>query len=183
MKSNLIDLIYESQAIERTGLYIGRFSSVTIGHKKVIDIMSSNHLKSYVLLVSGKKTKGDKKNPFPEKIILKMLRKVAPKNVKIKVVDTGFLPKAIEKINIKNSKISIYSGPDRLEGYRKQKKYFPEWYDIKIYNSEMMAPRQKEISGTKLRQHIKNNDFESFKMIAPQEIWSMFDELKKYMEK
>ena len=159
-----------------TGLFIGRMQGLTIGHATLIKLMGKNHPKSYICLVKGKESSKDKKqNPFSAEIQKEMIDKVKPNNVEVKIVNVGFVPDIINELP--EDKFVLYSGPDRVAGYRNQIKYLDN-KKLKVLDTESILPRKEGISGTKLRNALKDDDKSAFEKIAPKEIHGMFNKLK-----
>ena len=171
----------ESTKDEYSGIFIGRLQGITVGHTKVIDIMSKTHPYNYIVLVKGEKSSGDKqRNPFPFEVQEKMIKKILQNNVKLIVAKSANLEDVLPKLDGKN--FTIYCGPDRLSDYRRYASYVSkQGYIVKVIDTEQMIPRDDSISGTKFRAALKANDFEAFKKIAPKEIHGMFSELQEYL--
>ena len=175
------EYITESSKDDYTGIFIGRMQGLTLGHTKVIDIMARTHPHSYVVLVKGEKSSGNKTlNPLPYEIQEKMIKKVLPDNVELITAKSANLEDILPGMDGKS--FAVYAGPDRLQAYRKYATYvLKQGYNVKVIDTGQMIPRDDAISGTKLRQALKNDDIESFKKIAPKEIWDMFDELREFL--
>jgi nicotinamide mononucleotide adenylyltransferase len=176
------DYIIEKKKEDSVGVFLGRMSGLTIGHMAVINLMSQTHPHSFVVLVKGEKTGQDKnKNPFPLDVQRKMIEKVLPDNVEMIVAKTANLEDIVDQFDSKN--ITVYAGPDRVKDYRKYASYvIKKGYHVQVVDTDQMAPRKGEVSGTKLRESLKTNNLEMFKKIAPEEIWGMFDELREYIK-
>jgi len=175
------EFILESTKDEYSGIFIGRLQGITVGHTKVIDIMSKTHQQNYVVLVKGEKSSKDtERNPLPLEVQEKMIKKILQNNVKLIVAKSANLEDILPELEGKN--FAVYAGPDRLSDYRKYATYIAkQGFNIKVVDTGQMLPRDDSISGTKLRLALKNNDFEAFKKIAPKEIHSMFSELREYI--
>ncbi len=175
------DYLAEETKENISGIFIGRMQGFTVGHMKVIDIMAKTHPHSYVVLVKGEKSSTDtKRNPLPFAVQEKMIKKALPSNVDLTTAKTANLEDILP--NLSGKTFAVYAGPDRLASYRTYAKYaIKQGYHVRIIDTGQMIPRDENVSGTKLREALKNNDFEAFKRVAPKEIWDMFGELKKYM--
>ena len=178
----LLQYIIESSKEDHIGLFIGRMQGLTTGHTDVINLMSKTFSKSYVVLVKGEKSSSDKKrNPLPFEIQKKMIEKVLPSNVDLLVTKSANLEDLLPTIDGKS--FVVYAGPDRVKDYRSYVKYATKLgYKVQIVDTGQMIPRDDSVSGTKLRQALKADDFEAFKKITPKEIWSIYQDLKEYME-
>jgi nicotinamide mononucleotide adenylyltransferase len=180
-----LEMLHEARK-DATGIYVGRFQGLTTGHAKVAKIMSRVHHKGYVLLVKGKKSSLDKeRNPFPEKVQEQMISKVLGPGFKVIILHGSIVEEfkaAIEDGRIQGKEFVVYAGPDRVQDYRKLAKYFKqEGIGLSVVDAEQMVPRTEEISGTKFREALRNDDENAFHTVAPKELWSMFKELKKYV--
>lgn len=157
-------------------MYLGRFSPISSTHKKILE----NALKKYdgVVLVQVKSKTGTPENPFPVELQQEMLHKCFDQyGDRVEYIITGsgnigtILGMAKQNINV------ILCGTDRVEGYRGQ---------LAAANNKDVTveeiPRTDGVSGTKVRQAIKDNDQATFKANTPKEIWPMFDQLKKYID-
>lgn len=144
--------------------------------------MARTHPHSYVVLVKGEKSSLDKsRNPLPFEIQKKMLEKVLPENIKLKISRSANIENLLPELDGKN--FAVYAGPDRVAAYRLYANIaINQGYHIKVIDTEQMLPRDDNISGTKLRKALKDNDFEAFKKVAPHQIWSMFKELQGYIK-
>jgi len=150
-------------------LVIGRFSPLTIAHYNIIN----NALVEYDhVVVNVVKSKVDSANPFPIEIQKKMLERCFQKRIEIVVTETGNLLKSIQKctktINV------VLAGTDRAETYRNQ---LENNKDIEVKE----IPRIDDVSGTKVRKSLTENDFKTFKQNVPNQLWDMFNELKQYI--
>lgn len=181
MHINFKDYLLESSKEDHVGIFIGRIQGLTMGHAKVIDIMEKTHKKNYIVIVKGIKSSQDKvHNPFPLEVQQKMLNKIIGPNTDLVTAPRANLEDLLPKLGSKN--FVIYSGPDRLSGYRSYASdAIKQGFHVKVIDTGQMLPRDESISGTKLRQSLKNNDIETFKKITPQKIWNMFDELRSYI--
>jgi hypothetical protein len=160
------------------GVFVGRLQGLTTGHLKVINIMSKSHLKSYVVVIRGTKSCTDAMvNPFPYEIQDRMIKRVLPSNVELIQINS-----LDDLERFKGKKFTLYSGPDRYRGYQRYAKNVnTEGYKVKVVNTSCNVPRNDNISGTKFRQSLKDNNIDMFKTIAPEEIWDMFEELREYI--
>jgi nicotinamide mononucleotide adenylyltransferase len=151
-------------------LVIGRFSPLTIAHYNIIN----NALEQYDhVVVNIVKSKLDVSNPFPIEIQKKMLDRCFYGQIEIIVTETGNLLKSIQKcsktINV------VLAGSDRVETYKKQ---LENNKDIEVKE----IPRIDEVSGTKVRKSLVENDIKTFKQNTPSQLWDMFQELKEYVD-
>ena len=161
---------YLNEISEGTGVFLGRFQPVTKAHYDIIQKMSKENKNAVVLLVKGKKSSLDTDaNPFDAETQMKMLELIAPKNVKIAIIPTGYYPDYVPQ-----GKIRLYAGSDRIKGYERMGK------DLDLEMVELKRT-DEDISATKVRNAIKEDDEATFKKLTPKEIHSMYNELKDIM--
>jgi predicted ABC-type ATPase/phosphopantetheine adenylyltransferase len=151
-------------------LFLGRFSPLTKAHYKIIDqaIKQYDHVTVNIV-----KAKQDERNPFPIELQKTMLQLCFGNKIEVTVSETGNLVRVLQKpsktINV------VLAGTDRSNNYKDQLKVnAPDVTVVEI-------PRVDEISGTVVRDSLKNNDVSLFKQNTPQEIWSMYEELRKFV--
>ncbi len=163
----------------------------------------SGHVENFeVLGVYAKKHKMDaviysswsqnaKKNPLSPGDKIYFLRKVAPKGVKVS--DDQSLKNSFSILEdlIKNKgykRIAFLVGSDRVSDFNTMKKYAQEWSSgtatLEVISS---GNRKKGISGTDVRNFVKENNFEAFEKILPsrglthQDKLDLFDKVKAGM--
>jgi len=169
-----IDTLISEKTNKTHGIYSGRFQPLTKAHTMIIEKMAKENDSGTVFLVKGKKTSKDKdKNPFDSDIQLEMLKKVLPKNVEVKILPTGFF---IDELNeMSYNHYNIYAGTDRVKMYKGFKKYLDE---DKTLDITTIARTDEDISATKVRDALKNDDEETFKKMTSSKIHSMYEDLK-----
>ncbi len=150
-------------------LFIGRMSPLTIAHFNII----KNALTKYDnVAVNIVKAKMDQRNPFSIETQIKMLKKCFNERIEITTSETGNLIRVLQKpsftINV------VFAGTDRVEDYKQQ---LQDNKDVSIIE----IPRIDDVSGTKVRTALINNDKDTFKKNTPEQIWDMFDELKQFV--
>jgi len=151
-------------------LFSGRFSPPTKAHIAIIE----DALKKYdtVTLNIVKSGKLDEKNPFPYDLQEKIWRSVFPK-LTIQSTNTGNLITALKKAE--NNINVVLTGTDRLNEYKSQLAANP---DIKVVEIKRTT---EDISATKARNAIKNNNRAEFEKNMDRRTWKFYDELKKYV--
>ena len=150
----------------------GRFQPFTLGHKKMFDLAFKKTDYVVVNIVKGRKV-DLAKNPFPSELQKEMIRAIYPtKNIEFTESFSGnlitIMSKSEQNINV------FWCGTDRYESYKTQLQRNP---DLRV---EEIKRSSDDISATKVRKAIKNNDFEAFKKLVPIEIHSYFDNLKQF---
>ena len=152
-------------------LILGRFQPLTKGHEKMINL-AKKESDSIVICVVRARKPDPEKNPIPYDLQVKMIREVYP-DAEIITHSTAnlfsIMQKASHNIN------TIYAGTDRAAAYR----------NIISRNKELSVREVKrtdeDISASKVRQAIKDNDMKTFKQLMDRKLWKYWDELKKYV--
>lgn len=159
----------------------GRFQGFSIAHAKLIEKAQRENPGHIVIvgIVEGVKSSSNiDKNPFTyeerEQYITKIMNSLHIKPLIIKVTN-AYLPDIVEllkeKYDIQVTK--LICGSDRVNGYIQQGL---EQLGVKVESIERNSDddnendRIKSASGTKVRQALKNNDFEAFRYLIPEEI-------------
>jgi len=152
-------------------LILGRFQPLTLGHEKMLKQAYKNSDKLVICIVRARK-KDSEKNPFPLDLQEKMIKEIFPK-ADIITHSTGNLFSIMQKSSFNIN--TIWAGTDRAANYRQTIKYNPELSVSEIKRSD------KDISATKVREAIKNNDIKTFRSMMDKKLWKYFDELRKYL--
>ena len=155
-------------------LIIGRFQPLTKGHQKMIDLALKETDEVYINIVKGKKSEKEK-NPFSLELQEKMLKLVYGDKIHIMNSQTGNVITIINKIQ--DNINWIYCGTDRVQSYKQQLSKMP---DIKIRE---IKRTDEDISATKVREALINDDFASFKKMTDKKMWSLYEELKNILNK
>jgi len=157
------------------GIFSGRFQPVTKAHSDIINTMAKENRKVIIFLVKGKKTSENKtKNPFDSETQKKMLELVSPDNVEIKIISTGFFVDELNELP-DETKFVAYAGSDRIKAYKAYEKYMGGNRTLEV---KEVKRTDKGISATKVRQSLKDNNFEEFKALTDKKIHKMFNELR-----
>ena len=161
--------------VETYGVMFGRFQPLTLGHMRGIEQMINEVDKGIVYIVKGEKSSDDKdKNPFSAETQLKLLKEVLPEHIDAQISKSAFYPDIINEIDAIDFK--IYSGTDRYQTYKKMLIYVE---DIKSAEVIQIKRSDDDISATKVRNALKNNDEKTFKELTPNQIHKFYDELRK----
>ena len=158
----------------KSAFTIGRFQPLTLGHMKMIDELKK-FKKAYIFIVKGKKTSKDKdKNPFDFDLQKEMIKKVAPK-INVIEIPSGFFVNEIEKLPEKE--FYLLCGSDRVKGYERMLNYL----ENKKVNILEIPRSDEDISATKVRQALKDDNKKEFEKMTPKEIHNYYDKLKEYL--
>ena len=159
-------------------LIIGRFSGFHRGHVEVIRKAHLDHPDKPLIIavVVGKKSSADlEKNPFTFEERKNMISKILQKlNIKAGIVEvpSAYIPDLVKMlkeeygVNIKY----VYCGADRLSSYMKQNLESLGIKVVYLERDESAIDPTKSASATKIRNAVKNNDFETFKQLMPDEL-------------
>jgi len=159
------------------GVFVGRMQPLTLAHSKIIEDMSKENDEGIVFLVKGKASSKDKeKNPFDEDTQIKMINLIKPKNITVRVIPSAFFVDELNKYT--NTKFTVYAGSDRVKAYKSFNKYIENGNTLEI---KEIKRTDEDISATKVRESLKNNDEDEFKKLTPVKIHGMFKELKKFI--
>lgn len=163
----------------------GRFNPVTIGHERIYNIINNfpDDYQKYIITTS---THDNKKNPLTIEQKLKYLNKAFP-NVNILVSNKTGLIGMLEQF-ILADRLVIVCGDDRIEEFKERVLVYNnnlyEFDNIKFISS---GSRDKDqISGTKMRQFVREDDFKNFEQNCPsrfnkQDAIDMFNDLAKVL--
>lgn len=163
---------------------LGRFQPFTKGHLKMLkDGYDKNGYPAVVFMISNKKF--DSKHPFSDELIAKEMD-IIKKHYKFLVETVPATNADIVKIGQKLDELGYEAhlwlcGDDREAQFKRQAenpKYrklgnFPD--DFTTYTG---SGRVEGVSGTAVREAIKNNDIKKFKTLMPDGTSKLFDEFK-----
>lgn len=166
------------EAVETYGVMFGRFQPLTNGHIKGIEFLSKHSDKGCIYIVKGAKSSKDKdKNPFGEEIQIKMIKSILPDNLEVKIAPSAFYPDILNELDYDNFK--IFAGSDRVQGYKKMLSYMNDEKEAEVIEIDREGLASGEdVSATKVREALKNDDEKTFKKMTPNEIHKFYDELR-----
>ena len=178
-----MDYIFEN------GIVVGRFQHIHIGHEKLINIGLST-CKRMLIFIDGVNKTGVR-NPFSYEVRKELIASIYKSEIEegrviiapLENLDNISLPDPRwGKYVIDSSKKILGVTPDLIV-YGKDKnifKCFPK--DIVRNISEIMVDRKQiEISATKVREYLKNDDFENWKKYTNKKIHSKYNKLKEFL--
>ena len=163
----------------------GRFNPMHQEHyelsKDIGEYAKKNKLDDAVLYTSF--SQNSKKNPLTPGDKIMYLEKMVPKGVRVSHDQSLKNSYQILEDLIKNkkyTKIVFIVGEDRVNDFQAMKKYATQWsaeagYDVDFKIQQRKGNRSDKFSGTRMRQLVKDNDYEGFKDALPRT-------LKKYAE-
>ena len=161
------------------GIFVGRMQPVTKAHADIITRIGKENATGTIFLVKGKASSKDlEKNPFSAETQKKMLEKIAPKNVKIKIIPSGFFVDFLNATTDKN--FVVYGGSDRIKAYEKFSAYLDDGKKMKV---EEIPRTDDDISATKVRKALLDNNEKLFKTLTNSAIHSMYQTLRDEISK
>ena len=153
------------------GYLLGRLQPLTISHSNIIEKMKIENDNVTILLVKGKGTSKDKgRNPLCVQTQIELIKEVHP-DVNVEIISTGYFPDYIEDM----SKATVYTGTDRLKAYTNMAK------DSGVTIKEIERT-DDDISASKVRQSLIDDDYKSFQTMTPIEIHKYYDRLKSVIK-
>ena len=171
--------------MKKVNICLGRFMPFTKGHYKMIEYgLKQNGLPTVIFMISNKKM--DKKHPFSDELMKKemdMLKKSLEGIENTVYVSSADIVKLGQWCYENNYEPQFWiTGSDRLAAYKRQAEN-PKYQDLGHFPSSfttLEVPRTDEdISATKVREAIMNDDLDTFKKMMPNGTEKLFDEFKE----
>lgn len=158
-----IDDVNKNIGKKKVVVFQGRLNPPTKAHTQVIPKqMKKTDLPVVLFLVRGKKS-DLRKNPLKVEEQLKMIKKSAGNNIDdIIVIPDGFIGTVIDEARNRDLEpVKLFTGSDRFKNYKSQMKRYQDKWNTDLEVSEIKR-NDEDISATKLREAVKNDDFDSF---------------------
>ena len=161
----------------------GRFNPVTIGHERIYNIINTNFPDDCEKYIITTTTHDNKKNPLTVEQKLRYLNKAFP-NVDILVNYEGGLIGTLKQFESAEY-LRIVCGEDRIKEFEERVRlYNHNLYEFTKIDFVPVPRDQYQISGTKMRQFVKDGDFKKFEQHCPtrfnkQDTIDMFNDLAK----
>jgi cytidyltransferase-like protein len=171
-----LDKVMTKRGTKEVVVVQGRFQPPTLGHLKAIEQAYKKFKKPVaIVLVKG----GKSKIPFDEKIQKKVFKAMLGSIPHIFVdEDSGFIGNFIDKLRKDNKEpIAIFTGSDRVKSYEAQIDRYVEKLNLNIKVHEIVRG-DEDVSATKVRNALKDDDFEAFKKLTHKNVHKMFKELQ-----
>jgi FAD synthase len=168
---------------------IGRWQPVHIGHDAIIKIVCEQakkvNGKPLVFIVDGLQTSKDKNNnPLTGDERKYILKQIYP-DVRFEVITTA--SDILDILYILDLNLNtIVAGSDRIENYGKMVK--DDFNNVHLYSlfRDEKSSSIEGVSGTKVRQLIKENNFEEFRKLFPSSNYELakhvFEKIKTNMK-
>lgn len=172
------------KVMKKVNMCIGRFQPFTKGHLQMVkDGYDKNGLPCVICMIQNKKL--DSKHPFPDELLQKemdILKKNYPFIETTIYVNAADIVKAGQKMHDMGYEAQLWlCGDDRMEPYKKQAEN-PKYQEQGFYPSTFTVytgtGRTEGVSGTAVRNSLKDDDIEKFRSLTPKGVDKLFDEFK-----
>lgn len=170
------------------GLVLGRFQHLHKGHIEIIEI-SRKLCKKTMILIGSEQESGTLRNPYlfetrknviskiydEEDVIISGLKDMTNEN-DICFEWGKYILENVEKIYGKKPDLMIYGKDESRKGWFSEE-------DSKNFSEMIIARNKIEISATKLREYLVQDEKEKWKQYVPEKIWDMYEELREELLK
>ena len=168
--------------MKKVNIIIGRFQPITLGHMKIVEQMyNENNLPTIFCMVSNKKF--DSKHPFSDDIISEELDIIMKNDKQVAGyiwITNADIVKCGEKLHEAGYEPLLWGcGTDRYDSYKKQAdKYKEKAGLLPEFDVFEVKRTDDDISATKVRNAIKENDINTFNKMMPKGTDKLFDQMK-----
>ena len=172
----------------------GRFNPITKGHGELIDFVVKK-ARGGTGMIFTSQSNDPKKNPLDYNTKIKYLKKFFPKATIVKNTKLKTPFQILEWLSDQGYKdVTMVVGGDRVDEFEKrirpyvdQKDKTKAHYDFDKFEVLNSGERKQGVSGTDMRNYVKDDDFDKFKENAPKGISekdakSLFNAVKKGMK-
>jgi len=171
----------------------GRFNPITKGHGELIDFVVKE-ARGGTGMIFTSQSHDAKKNPIPYKDKLKYLKKFFPKAV---IMDKPNLKTVFQILGWLSDEgykdVTLVVGGDRVKEFRDRITPYvnhqdpKKSYDFDKFEVINSGERKQGVSGTDMRNHVKNDDFDAFKAgmpkgVSDRDAQAVFNTVKKGMK-
>lgn len=182
-----LTLDHKEPGKEKVNMFVGRFQPFTLGHVKVLEtIHKKNGLPVVVMIVRGGKPDPERR-PFDDKMQLKMFKGMQKEYKFLK--DAFITPNAapdtlFNLMRPKYEPVLWGAGTDRYAQYQKMiDKYRTELNAGDDFNAFEIKRSGENISATKVREAIKDDNDKDFKKWTPKGVWPLYKDMQKILQK
>lgn len=190
------DQIIQEEKSKTVAVLFGRMNPPTKGHEENVEGLkkiAKEHHADHVVIASH--SQDSKKNPLTSAQKVKHLKRAFPgTNITTSSKEHPSIFHHLSNLHKQGYEhVVIAGGEDRASEYNRVKDYNGKegkhgYYNFKSIRTQSTGERKKGISGTDMRNHAKNNDFESFKKNLPSKLANhekhakeLFDDTRKGM--
>lgn len=178
--------------MQKVNIMIGRFQPFTAGHYKCVEAAKNKkNLKTVICMINVTEDKVDKKHPFPSDMLIKLYSKFFNNDaniadvVLVKNADIVSIGKLLNSLGYQPA--SWTCGTDRYDSYSKMAE---RYHDQAMLSDDFevieIARSDEDISATKARNCLLDDDFDGFKALMPNgvtDLDQLFSTLKDQIEK
>lgn len=157
----------------QVNITIGRFQPFTNGHMSCVQYAYDKFgIPTVICMIDTPDNKVDEKHPFPSSMLLPLYKDLFKKNnmiADIILVKNADIVKIGETLYDMGYEIRSWScGTDRYDAYDKMaKKYAEKAHLSNDYKTLEIKRSDEDISATKVRQAIYDNDYKTFAAMTP----------------
>lgn len=182
---------HTEQGKEPVNMFVGRFQPFTLGHAKVLESMYKENGHPVIVFLVKSKTvkKGDEfSRPYEEQTQVEMFNKVKkqyPFLKEIFIVPSAAIDTMYNEIRPKYEPVLWGTGSDRIKayGYMVNNDSYRDQLNVRSDFALFEIPRtDDEISATKVRNAMLNDNEKEFQSMTPKAIHPMYNELKSKLE-
>jgi phosphopantetheine adenylyltransferase len=159
----------KSQGKTKVNIVVGRFQPPTLGHVKLLRQLHA--VNSLPVVVVQVRSKSGQKTPFDNELITRIWMDITKQYKFIEGVvetQTGFIYNIIDALRPLYEPVLWGTGSDRLKDYEIQiSKYGPEANVLKEFQPYEVKRTGKNISATKVREAILEDNQNEFKKLTP----------------
>lgn len=172
--------------MKQVNLLIGRFQPFTLGHLKCAEwVMKEKGIPTVICVINT--TKADSRHPFLTSTMMPIFKslikdeKVIEDVITVASADIVLMAEATYKAGYEP--ISWSCGSDRIDQYTRMAEKYHDKANLPAGFEVIEIPRtDDDISATKVRNSLKNDDFKEFKSSTPHALHKYYDLLKKSLK-
>lgn len=159
--------------MQQVNLIIGRFQPLTNGHMKCVDYAwNEKQLPTVFAMIQVKDEKVDERHPFPSSMLIPVYNEIFEKNprvVKVILVKNANIVEIGETLFKEGYQVAAWTcGTDRLDSYKKMaEKYADKAHLADDFEMLEVKRSDEDISATKARQALKDDDIRTFAALTP----------------
>lgn len=167
-------------------IVLGRFQPFTLGHLACVkQAYSETGLDTVLCIIETPESKVDERHPFASKDIIPMITPMFGEDnlLDYVLVKSADIVKIADALHDKGYELASWTcGTDRYAGYERQCKNYWEKAGLPSEPKCIEVKRgDDDISATKVRQSIRDNDFNTYKKLVPQS-WAGQLTFKKFQQ-
>lgn len=171
--------------MEKVNITVGRFQPFTLGHMKCVEgPFKDKGLRTVICMIDTKDNKVDYRHPFPSSKTLPLYKKTFKNNEMIAdfiLVKNADIVAIAELCRAAGYEIASWScGTDRFDAYSKMSSRYAEKAgladDFVMYEVKRGG---EDISATKVRQALKDDDMVTFKKMMSKELYNEYNVLRE----